>query len=467
MGTPSERLSGRSLFLGIGINAYQDNRMFPKLQNAVNDVQTISQLLYSYYEFDECELLIDAEANKDNIMNTLHRYFKNLSDNDKLLIYFSGHGYRDTTEHGSTFTFWAPVDAKSGNINSVISNDLILEYLRKIPARHIFLISDSCYSGSFLSRSGPPKEEAGRRAQMMESLKSRFGLFSGRDTQTVKDGGHGPHSPFAQAIITVLSQNRRLQMNAFIFSELVGEQARENEGGQDVLCNVIPGCGDQNGRYIFWLRPEPLDFPLRPENENKEILQIHKRSFPSYKVGQEIKINIPFITEKILIAMEKSLRQCRDLLLKDVELNLQEGHWAIRDLCVQKAHTTVDILNDLDSLTEELEKYSLGSETLFDRISYLERKFTNELYGTHFQFVSKVKQKKLAHAFNSPLEEAAFLFKKCRDIVLQAVEDDLAQKLGLKNRLSDISTQLQLLYLILENLVSATDTHDWTPEVLN
>lgn len=484
---------GESWFLGIGIDEYQEGQKFRRLHNAVKDVTDIGNLLSERYYIDKSEFLLNEKATRSAIINTLHQLAKVLTQKDKLLIYFSGHGYKEELDSILSFTFWVPVDAKPNDVSSIISNNTILEYLKTIKARHIFLISDSCYSGSFLDSKVIILENTAdlEIAIGYESKKSRWGLFSANRDEVAADGSPGENSPFAAAIITVLSQHQDQFINGGLFVDKVVKQANRNAPSQHAVYNPINGCGDNNGQYVFWRRLTPLSLPNQPKNDQNDITHWNKANtgevglplkqkyppketpkinllpFPFYEVDRELEINIPYITKSILNAMEKSLRQCRDFLLKGVDLNLQGGRWAIRDFCVQKAHTTVDMLNELDSLNEELEKYPLGSETLFDRVSYLEGKFTNELHGSQFQFVSEVEQKELTHAFNSPLEEAAFQFQKCREIVLQAVDDDLGQKLGLKNRLSDISTQLQLLYLLLEKLVSATDTQDWISEALN
>ncbi|MCO6494005.1 MAG: caspase family protein [Phaeodactylibacter sp.] len=264
---------GESWFLGIGIDEYQDGQKFRKLHNAVKDVMDIGNLLNENYLIDKFEFLLNDKATRRAIINTLHRLAIKLTENDKLLIYFSGHGYKEELDSTLSFTFWVPVDAQHDDPSSVISNDAIIEYLKKIKARHIFLISDSCYSGTFLnSRSIVQRIPDLDFAKRLENYRSRWGLFSAEGNQIAADGIPNKNSPFASAILTVLSQHQDQFINAGLFVEEVARQAKRNAPDQDAVYNPINRCGHENGQYIFWRRKEKIAFPISPpEDDNENI----------------------------------------------------------------------------------------------------------------------------------------------------------------------------------------------------
>lgn len=442
---------GESWFLGIGIDEYQDGQKFRKLHNAVKDVMDIGNLLNEHYLIDKFKFLLNDKATRRAIINTLHGLAKKLTENDKLLIYFSGHGNREELDPILSFSFWVPVDARLDDVSSVINSDTIIGYLKKIKARHVFLISDSCYSGSFLSSRSVFQEKADLRyAKELENNKSRWGLFSAKANQVAADGDPGENSPFADAILTVLSQHQNAYINVGLFVNEVARQAKKNAPDQDVVYNPIIGCGDKNGQYIFWRRNGIENLP-----------------FPAYPAGRKLANNLPSINKKTLCVMEKSLRKTCELMLKDLDIPIQADRWALRDYCTNKAHITVDLLSEIQGLKEELGQFSLSSGPLFNRVVGIQKKFTQHLSQKQFQFTDTETSAELFQFIKSPLFKTDAKLQESKRIVQQAFEDNLEQKNILRDYLIDISIQLQLLYLILEKIVSSTGDHELPSHIMN
>lgn len=163
---------GTKHFLGIGIDKYNH---WPHLRNAVNDVAQVQELLLEQYDFEAQNMIIlrDHEATRANIVNRLHAYTKaeTLGEHDSLLIYFSGHGDLDENDDG----YWAPVDAqrKEDNIDSLIPNSTVRDKIKSMKCRHVLLVSDSCFSGSLISRGDDHREGANLVADALEQKKNR------------------------------------------------------------------------------------------------------------------------------------------------------------------------------------------------------------------------------------------------------------------------------------------------------
>lgn len=81
---------GKNYFLGIGINDYTSG--LSALYNAVRDVERVGQILQAKYDFDILTILTNAQATRSEILRQL-RALQNLSKDDSLLIYYSGHGH--------------------------------------------------------------------------------------------------------------------------------------------------------------------------------------------------------------------------------------------------------------------------------------------------------------------------------------------------------------------------------------
>lgn len=235
-----------SWFFGIGINNYE---YFPKLKNAVKDVQDILDVLVDKFDVDEDNIIFlkNEKATEDNIAAQLRTLAQVVNEEDKLIIYYSGHGLMDEIiDEG----FWIPINGVPGSLSRYIPNSLIRKYVKHIKAKHILLISDACFAGSIFDRG------AQRSTQAIEDLdryRSRWALCSGRNDQTVSDGAPGENSPFAKSILNVLKATEKEDLSISKLSYQVVESTRANyhqlpEG------NPLFDTGHAGGEYIFRLK---------------------------------------------------------------------------------------------------------------------------------------------------------------------------------------------------------------------
>ncbi len=245
--TPGPSSAGKSWFLGIAINRYDH---FPHLNNAVKDVRDIAALLEALYDIepDRVFTLFDEAATRENIISVLDQMIEKVGPNDKVLIYYSGHGHLNRkTGKG----FWIPYDAQPENTAQYILNSTIKDYLEDIDALHTLLISDSCFSGSLFYKG--EKRAAATAVEEMERRKSRWAFCSGRHDEEVYDGEPGTNSPFAAAILYTLKANRLPGLNVSKMIEEVVEMTRANyeqlpEG------NPLFGLGHKGGQYVFRMK---------------------------------------------------------------------------------------------------------------------------------------------------------------------------------------------------------------------
>ncbi len=123
---------GTSWFFGIGINQYMH---FPHLVNAVKDVEDVAETLIELYDLEEKNsfFLFNEEANEENIVDRLDKLVEMVQENDKLIIYYSGHGFMNkNTELG----YWIPYDAQKEKTSRYLRNSTIRDYIKVIKSRH-------------------------------------------------------------------------------------------------------------------------------------------------------------------------------------------------------------------------------------------------------------------------------------------------------------------------------------------
>ena len=282
----------KAWFLGIGIDDYEE---FPKLNNAVKDVEDVMKVLIQKYDLEEenAFLLLNEKATEDNIIDKLDYFSKNLSNADKLMIYYSGHGHLDRT---TGLGFWIPQDAIQGKTARYIRNSTIRDYINVIKTRHTLLISDSCFSGSLFVRGA--SRATSSAIEELESLESRWGICSGRADEEVNDGPPGGNSPFAQSIIDSLKRNQQKFLNVAKLADKVILQTRSNyeqlpEG------NPMYGVGHKGGQYIFRLKANEKEAWAACQAEGTLMAyQLFVQNYPDGKNAAEAKAELNFLKEE-------------------------------------------------------------------------------------------------------------------------------------------------------------------------
>lgn len=250
---------GDSYFLGIGIDKY---RHCTDLHNAKKDVQDIASLLGERYDVQADRLfgLYDSNANLGQIVSQLAFLRDQLQVDDKLIIYFAGHGHIDRWKKG----YWIPTDGQIEKSNTLLSNSQLKDYLETIAARHILVISDSCYSGSLFYTGG---QRGGQLTleEKLEARKSRWALCSGHQDEKVLDGASTANSPFTSAILQYLGENEAPKFKVSSLVEYVLEVTGSNYA-QTAEGNPVYGVGHEGGQYIFRTKAAAKeDIPITDE----------------------------------------------------------------------------------------------------------------------------------------------------------------------------------------------------------
>ena len=238
--------NGKYYAIVIGINHYPPR--LPSLVTAVHDAQAIADVLKQDYGF-QVTLLLDGDATRNHILDTISSYRDKLNENDNLLIYYAGHGYSD---RGADKAYWLPVDADSiYSSNRIIADDLTTD-VRGQNARHVLIVSDSCYSGGLTRSVNSPTESAGRMVFLnrMLSNRSRTLMASGGD-EPVSDSGTDGHSVFAYAILRSL---QRPEQPIFTGSDLLYGSVRQQVAGKSSQVPqyaYIRNSDDEQGDFVF------------------------------------------------------------------------------------------------------------------------------------------------------------------------------------------------------------------------
>jgi len=232
--------------LVIGINQYSGS--IPDLDTSVNDAKAVKDLLISKYGFPATNVtdLYDNKATRGNILRALRELSISLDKNDALVIYFAGHGIVDIA---TSTGYWIPSNATSNAYETYVSNADIRTFLRAIKARHIFLVSDSCFSGTLLAQRAMPGDIDERFYARKAASRSRVVLTSGGN-EPVMDAGKSGHSVFGYFFLkTLRDYDRPYLIPTQIFME-VGPMVANN-APQTPEWGSLRDAMDEGGEIVF------------------------------------------------------------------------------------------------------------------------------------------------------------------------------------------------------------------------
>ncbi len=197
----------------IGIDAYSGG--IPPLRSARADAEALARELEANHGY-RVLTLVDGEASRERLVRLLEQDLPaSVGDGDRLLIYFAGHGIAQDGDDGPE-GFVVPADAAVGDPSGLLSMVQLHDDLAALPCRHLLLVLDCCFAGSFrwaATRGFLPSPVTLYRKRFERFLADPAWqvLTSASDDQTALDtlesGGLGTrgavegHSPFASALI--------------------------------------------------------------------------------------------------------------------------------------------------------------------------------------------------------------------------------------------------------------------------
>jgi uncharacterized caspase-like protein len=337
--TPAAPGPRRFYALVIGNNDYQ---ALPKLKTAVGDAQAVANVLHDQFGFEPTLLL---NATRQQIIAALNDYRRKLDENASLLIYYAGHGYNDSEVDKA---YWLPVDSKLDDNANWISADDITTDTKAIHARHILIVSDSCYSGTITRDADPtinaPMERE-RYLQKMDEGKSRTLMASGGNEPVADNGGNG-HSIFAAALLRGIGQ---MDKDTFTASEIFHDYIVESVAGsaeQTPEYSPLRNSGHENGDFIFvranpsaqtqtaTTQPSPTQ-PTGPSatQNGAQITPASSQTSSSNTDGRGLTLGQKPNTPAMSLPPNLTAEQYEDMASKAIDAN----HWLLTEAALRAA----------------------------------------------------------------------------------------------------------------------------------
>jgi len=275
---PMHPLYRQSHALVIGVNEY---RYWPKLSFAVADAVAMRDTLVESLGFpaDNVTLLLDADATRDRILAALADGLadpKRIDHEDRVLVFFAGHGATRRLPSGRSLGHIVPVDAPLESFSQLISMTNFQDINDAIPAKHVLYLMDACYGGLALVRGGAVKAEARSYLSEVTRRTARQMLTAGGADEEVSDAGGGGHSVFTWSVLEGLRGKADLNGDGHVTASelftsvgpIVSSMSR-----QTPAFGSLPGS--EGGDFVFALRPQDEFLTSLSEQLDDEAIRLN------------------------------------------------------------------------------------------------------------------------------------------------------------------------------------------------
>lgn len=175
-----------SYALLIGVDQYEHSG-WDRLPSVPSELASVKGMLEKQgFEVETLSNLTGRE-----LMNSLTDFVadKGYDENNRLLVFFSGHGETIQLSAGRQMGYFVPADAppyavdNRGFITRALSMNRVMAMAKEIRSKHALFVFDSCFSGSiFQSRSFASN---GRSLERLLSKPVRYFITSGSANETV------------------------------------------------------------------------------------------------------------------------------------------------------------------------------------------------------------------------------------------------------------------------------------------
>ena len=253
--TPARSLYRESWAVIVGIDQYA---RWPRLSYAGNDARAMRDLLIRKYAFkpENITMLLNEQATREHILSAMGDALADpakVAREDRVFVFFAGHGATRRLPNGRSLGYIVPVDADLANYQSqAISMTNFQDVSEGIPAKHVFFLTDACYSGLAATRGGGQNylQEVTRRM-------ARQVLTAGGADEEVADNGPNGHSIFTWTVMQGLEGRADLNGDGFITaSELAAYVGPivSSLSHQTPAFASLPGS--EGGEFVFELKHE-------------------------------------------------------------------------------------------------------------------------------------------------------------------------------------------------------------------
>jgi hypothetical protein len=252
----------------IGVSNYVEG--WPNLRGVKKDIKELSEVLRG----QGFHVVIVEDPAYDEMVASFSAFINNygLNPDNRLLFYFSGHGYTATQSYGGEMGYIVPSDAPDpekdfkGFLQKAVDMQQIEVFAKRIQSRHALFIFDSCFSGSIFSISRAMPENITYKI----SQPVRQFITSGSADEKVPD-----ESVFLQLLILGVYGEGDLNGDGYVTGTELGSFLQDNvinctHGCQHPQFGKIRHINLSRGDFVFLLADTTRETPYA-EKTDREI----------------------------------------------------------------------------------------------------------------------------------------------------------------------------------------------------
>jgi hypothetical protein len=190
----------------IGVDDYSSLGL-PRLTNAEFDARAVERY-FSAQGYQVTPLIGPQQATKYNVERAIENIAARVTDRDRFVFFFAGHGKAKRTEGVDVAYLVVPGGRDKNDPASLISTGDIMAYSHQLDlARHQLFIFDSCYAGlmgQFQTRATGDRPQYDSEIYLLRDLSNRRArqyLSAGGEDQEVLDNGPAHLSGFTYFLL--------------------------------------------------------------------------------------------------------------------------------------------------------------------------------------------------------------------------------------------------------------------------
>ena len=189
----------------IGIDKYKYS---DQLNYAVNDAEAVKDMLISKFDYPEENIryLVDDEATLSKIKLALDDISTSADENDRVLVFYSGHGETQKNNDGTETGYIIPVEGRQEKPYATgLAMDDILRTCQMSNAKHMLFLMDACYSGLMTENvKGLSKPQEKGYLSKVANEKARQIITAGGGGEQVIERDEWQHSAFTKNLLAGL-----------------------------------------------------------------------------------------------------------------------------------------------------------------------------------------------------------------------------------------------------------------------
>jgi len=238
----------------IGINEYENIR---PLRFAVQDAKEIRKLLISEFGFpkENVRILIDNEATLNNIRDALYEIAIMANEEDRILVYFAGHGETRSLKSGVEKGYLIPTD---GNLDKIFNTCLPMTEIKDIAnetvAKHVLFLMDACFSGlAAVDTRGLDRSTPGYIEKIVRDRARQVITAGGKNEEVIEKDEWG-HSAFAKNLIQGLKNAiADHDYDGYITADELGSYLRKRVtiDSENLQTPLKARFGSGEGEFVF------------------------------------------------------------------------------------------------------------------------------------------------------------------------------------------------------------------------